>query len=160
MTTLAESLQEWARRWNIPNEALRELGKSVIYTSPTDGDGSESRQQSLVRLEAAKRGNVYLFRNNVGAGMLESGSFVRWGLANDSPKMNEVVKSGDLIGWRSKLIGQSDVGSIIAQFVSREVKHESWKWHGTVEEQAQLKWAAVVNTHGGDAAIVTGPGSL
>lgn len=152
---------EWAKRWNLPIEALRELAKSIIYSPDLNGGvGSEARQQSLVRLDAAKRGDVYLFRNNIGAGKLENGNFIRWGLANDSPKMNESVKSGDLIGWRSKLITQSDVGTVIARFTSRECKREGWKWTGTPEELAQLKWASVVNTHGGDAAIVTGPGSF
>lgn len=155
------TLQEWAARWAIPTEALRELAKTAIYTSvPKDSAGSESRQQSLVRLEAARRGDTYLFRNNVGAGEMQGGGFVRFGLANDSPALNAQVKSGDLIGWRSELVTPAHVGSIIARFVSREVKREDWKWRNTPEEQAQLKWAALINAHGGDAAIVNGPGSL
>jgi hypothetical protein len=154
------TLLEWARKWGISADALRDLATSITYIPPATDDGSESRQQSLVRLEAAQRRNVYLFRNNVGAGMLDSGSFVRWGLANDTPAMNAAVKSGDLIGFRSKLIVAGDVGTIVAQFVSREVKRATWKWTNSPEEQAQLKWAALINTHGGDAAIVTGPGSL
>lgn len=154
------TLQEWAAKWNVPPAALRELGRETVYTPHQPGaEGSESRQQSLVRLEAASKG-VYLFRNNVGAGTLDNGSFVRWGLANDSEKVNAVVKSGDLIGWRSKLITAADVGSVVAQFVSREVKRATWHWTKTPENEAQLRWAAMVNAHGGDAAIVTGPGSL
>lgn len=154
------TLLEWASKWGISLDALRDLATSTSYIPPAKDDGSESRQQSLVRLEAAQKRSVYLFRNNVGAGMLESGSFIRWGLANDTPAMNMAVKSGDLIGFRSKLITSADVGTVVAQFVSREVKHATWRWHGTPEEQAQLKWAALINTHGGDAAICTGPGSL
>lgn len=154
------TLIEWASKWGISSDALHDLAASTCHIPPAKDDGSESRQQSLVRLEAAQRRNVYLFRNNVGATTTDTGSFVRYGLANDTSAMNTAVKSADLIGFRSRLITSGDVGTTIAQFVSREVKHATWHWHGTPEEQAQLKWAALINTHGGDAAIVTGPGSL
>lgn len=154
------TLQEWAAKWGISADALRDLSDDTIYAAPTDATaGSESRQQSLVRLEAAAKG-VYLWRNNVGAGTLENGSYLRWGLANDSEKVNTVIKSGDLIGWRSKRISPNDVGTLLAQFMSREVKREDWRYTDTPENNAQLKWAALVNAHGGDAKIVTGPGSL
>lgn len=154
------SLLEWAAKWGVSVDALRDLAASTTYIPPAKDDGSESRQQSLVRLEAAQRRNVYLFRNNVGAAEMTAGGFVRYGLANDTPAMNAAIKSADLIGWRSKLITQADVGQVIAQFVSREVKRANWRWSDTPENQAQLKWAALINTHGGDAAICTGPGSL
>lgn len=151
---------EWANKWGISLDALRDLATSVCYIPPAKDDGSESRQQSLVRLEAAQKRTVYLFRNNVGACTTDTGSFVRYGLANDTPAMNAAVKSADLIGFRSKLIVAADVGTVLAQFVSREVKRANWHWTDTPENFAQLKWAALINTHGGDAAICTGPGSL
>lgn len=154
------SLLEWAAKWGVSVDALRDLATSAIYAPVTKDNGSESRQQSLVRLEAAQKRNVYLFRNNVGACTTDTGSFVRYGLANDTPAMNKAVKSADLIGFRVKLITRADVGTTVAQFVSRECKHATWRWTNTEENQAQLKWAALINTHGGDAAIVTGPGSL
>lgn len=91
---------------------------------------------------------------------MKAGGFVRYGLANDTPAMNAAIKSADLIGFRAKLITADDVGTVVAQFVSREVKRANWHWTNTPENEAQLKWAALVNTHGGDAAIVTGVGSL
>jgi hypothetical protein len=153
------TLEEWAARWGIPPAALDELARSVIYAPTADANSSEARVQSEVRLEAAKAG-VYLFRNNVGAGKLESGNFVRFGLANDSAQLNKALKSGDLIGIRKRLITQQDVGRYIGQFVSREVKRSNWKFSGTLEEQAQVRWAALINSQGGDAQIVTGVGSL
>lgn len=155
------TLQEWAAKHGISATALRDLIDGTVYHAPAEehSAGSESRQQSLVRLEAAAKG-VYLWRNNVGAGTLDNGNFVRWGLANDSEKVNAIIKSADLIGWRSKLIRPTDVGTVMAIFTCREVKRENWKWSETPENNAQLKWAALVNAHGGDAAIVTGPGSL
>jgi hypothetical protein len=156
------SLQEWALRWGIPDDALRELARSVTY-SPAEDDSanatSEARVQSEVRLEAANL-HVYLFRNNVGAGKLDSGNFVRFGLGNDSAPINKVLKSADLIGIRKRLIMPGDVGQYIGQFVSREVKSSDWKFSGTEKEHAQVRWATLINSQGGDAQIVTGVGSL
>lgn len=156
------SLIQWAQNWGVPPEALEDLCRSVINVHTEDEPGvnkSEAKVQSEVRLEAAQAG-VYLFRNNVGAGKLESGNFVRFGLGNDSKQLNETLKSGDLIGLRRRLITQVDVGCYIGQFVSREIKRSDWKFSGTMEEQAQARWAALINLQGGDAQIVTGVGSL
>lgn len=154
-------LDEWAIRWRIPDAALQEFLSMVIWrtTNPVDALESESAVQSCVRLEAAQKG-IYLWRNNIGAGKLENGSFVRWGLANDSKAVNSIVKSGDLIGIRKRLIKPEDVGRAIGQFVSRECKRASWAFTGADEEQAQVRWATLINSMGGDAAIVNGTGSL
>lgn len=154
------SLAEWAYRWNVPPQAMHELCDMMIYTPEGETrPKSEARVQSEVRLEAPREG-VYLFRNNVGAGKLQNGQFVRWGLANDSQKLNEHIKSADLIGIRKRLVTPDMVGSHIGQFVSRETKHQEWKFSGTLEEHSQLKWATLINAQGGDAKIVTGVGSL
>jgi hypothetical protein len=154
------ALADWAQRWQIPAAALDDLCRSCIFTPETDqGVKSEARVQSEVRLEAPRHG-VYLFRNNVGAGKLENGAFMRWGLGNDSTQVNSVLKSADLIGIRKRLITAADVGSYIGQFMSREIKKEAWKYHGTEEEQAQVKWATLINAQGGDAKIVQGVGSF
>lgn len=156
------SLEEWAQQWNVPPIALQQLALSVLHR-PKDDDGEASRSeayiQSEVRLEAAQHGR-YLFRNNIGAGKMESGNFIRFGLGNDSAPLNKVLKSADLIGWTPVLITSDMVGKIIAQFLSREIKAADWKYSGTAEENAQLKWAALVNQFGGDAKIVTGSGSF
>lgn len=154
------SLNEWAQRWGVPPEALCDLALSTVYTphEPTIGK-SEAYVQSQVRLEAPHHG-VYAWRNNVGAGKLQNGSFVRWGLANDSTALNREIKSADLIACRKRLITAADVGSYIGQFVSRECKRPDWKYSGTPEELAQVNWATLINSLGGDAKIVTGPGSF
>lgn len=153
------TLEEWAARWGLPPAALVELANSVIYQPDEPSSKSEARVQSEVRLEAPHAG-VYLFRNNVGAGKLESGNFVRFGLGNDSAPLNKALKSGDLIGIRKRMITQADVGRYIGQFVSREVKRANWKYSGTAEENAQLRWATLINKQGGDALFVTGTGSF
>jgi hypothetical protein len=155
------SLAEWAARWGVPEQAMRELaGIPAFEPVPSKHPAtSESAMQSCIRLEAARAG-IYAWRNNVGAGKLENGSFIRWGLANDSEKLNKVIKSADLIGIRKRFITLADVGSIIGQFWSREVKRPGWRYGATPEEQAQLRWCNLIQSNGGDAAIVNSEGSI
>jgi len=150
-----DTLEEWASKWNIPKPALEELTNLARFTAPTDDNKSEAAVQSLVRLEAA-RYHAYLWRNNVGAATTDTGSFLRFGLANDSAQVNAVLKSGDLIGIRKMTIMPWHVGSIIGQFVSRECKRSR---NGRIEP-AQVRWATLINANGGDAKIVNGPGSF
>lgn len=162
-------LSFWAMRWNLPPAALVDLMQTLGALTPLpeaakdSKHNSESAVQSLVRLEAAQKG-LLLWRNNVGAGRFISDtgteSFMRFGLANDSKQVNEKLKSADLIGIRPIAIGQQHVGQVIGQFVSREVKERAWKWTGTPREIAQMNWAALVASLGGDAQIVNSEGSL
>lgn len=157
-------LAEWAARWGIPPAALMDLqmrlGVAEMPALKLQGDeGSESRQQSLVRLEAAQKG-VWLTRNNVGALIDDRGVPVRYGLANESKEQNKQVKSADLIGIRSVLIGPQHIGKLFGQFVSREVKHAGWQYKGDEHEVAQRAWLDFVVAKGGDAAFCTGPGSF
>lgn len=168
------TLDEWAARWAIPPQALAELAVLDWMhddTTPPAANKSEANVQARVRLEAARKG-IHLWRNNSGAGSVVNPkqlcprckplarTFIRWGLGNDSPRVNEVVKSADLIGWRRRLITFDDVGKTIAQFVSRECKREGWRYSGTPEETAQNRWHALVLRDGGDSAIVNSEGSL
>lgn len=154
-------LAAWATRHHIHAEALGDLLTVLAgndYAPPIDAGTtvSESRQQSLIRLEAPKHG-FWLTRNNVGALIDDRGVPVRYGLANESKAQNQNIKSGDLIGFRSKVIVETDVGSVIAQFASFECKHLGWSYHGNKHEQAQARWRDFINTHGGIAAFATGP---
>ena len=139
-------LQEWAREWGVPPEALAALkyklgvAASSPGTAPTSSPTSEAYVQSLVRLEAPTH-DVWLTRNNVGALVDKSGRPVRFGLSNESKAQNEVLKSGDLIGIRKRLIEPRHVGTILGQFVSRECKHVGWRYTGGEHEDAQLNWA-------------------
>lgn len=156
------NLIEWAQRWGVPHAALIEL--ALLPAGPeaplTEGSRPEAFVQRDVRVEAAQKG-IALFRNNVGAGKLASGNFVRFGLGNDSPAVNAVVKSGDLIGLRPVLITPAHVGTIVGQFVSRECKREAWQFNPVDErDAAQLRWATFINARGGDAAFVQKVGTL
>lgn len=162
------NLDDWAATWSISPAALYDLRQRMGL----DGDaawkepnanagtpGSEARQSSLVRLEAAAKG-VWLTRNNVGVLQDDTGRPVRYGLANESKEQNAKVKSGDQIGIKPVLITPSHVGLIIGQFISREVKHEGWRYTGIGREVQQLAWANFVISRGGDAGFCTGPGTI
>jgi len=116
---------------------------------------SESDAQARVRLLASRDG-ARLWRNNCGAGVLQDGSFVRWGLANESHAMNAHIKSGDLIGIAPLIITPAHVGQLFGRFVSREVKRPGWAYKGTDRERAQKAWADLINSLGGDAKFTTG----
>ena|ERR1700728_1435946 len=120
---------------------------------------SESGISSDIRLEASQRG-CRLWRNNVGATYTPTGQFIRYGLANDSVALNRAIKSADLIGIRPLLITPAHVGQIVGQFISREVKHPTWKYSGNDRERAQLAWADLINSLGGDACFAIGRGTL
>lgn len=154
-------LAQWAERHQISQQAITEL-LAIFGCIPVvvpQATGSEAAVQAQVRLEAARKG-VKLWRNNVGVLPDARGVPVRYGLANDSKRLNEACKSGDLIGWRPVNITQGMVGTTIAQFVSRECKRPGWKFKGDAHELAQLKWAQAVTADGGDAKFTSGEESL
>lgn len=146
------NLIEWGLKHRVSPEALRELCESALYLQPDVDGAGEDRVQSEIRRDAARRG-VYLFRNNRGAGKTDTGSYIRYGLANDSKKFGAAWKSGDLIGWEPVLITDDMVGTFIARFLSVEAKRRNWKFSGSLEDMAQARWAALVNSQGGRAVI-------
>lgn len=110
---------------------------------------SESEVQQAVRLEAARMGWL-LWRNNSGAGKLENGKFIRWGLANESSAVNRKIKSSDLIGL--------DSGGL---FVAIECKPPGWIYNPNDErERAQMTYIELVIARGGRAGFVTHPRQL
>lgn len=156
------NLNVWAIRWGVSVEALQDLRQQMgIRTDPDQNasEGSEGAAQALVRLEASRLG-ARLWRNNVGTCQDERGNFIRYGLANDSKKLNAAVKSADLIGIRPVLIQQEHLGTVIGQFISREIKRPGWKFSGSAREAAQLGWADLILSLGGDAGFATGEGTL
>lgn len=122
---------------------------------------AERDVQKKVRLLIAKSGGMS-WRNNVGAtparcphcdGKLRH---IRYGLANDSHKLNAVFKSSDLIAAVPFKIQQKHVGRIIAQFAAIEIKKEGWVYSGTSSEKAQLNWLKLIARLGGLATFSTG----
>lgn len=153
-------MAEWALMWGIPQAALDDLeARFALVTCTTPGykvDGSEAYTQSLIRLQAPTLG-YHLDRNNVGVFMNPQGRPVRVGLANDSKAMNEVLKSADLIGWKSVIVTPEMVGQKVAVYASVECKHAGWTpGEDPDREKAQQRWASMVLAAGGIAVITTG----
>lgn len=159
-------LHDWALAWHIPYDALADLQRRMaligddVVAKPKRGE-SEAAVQAAVMLEAPTRG-VLLFRNNVGVLKREDGVPVRFGLANQTPAQNKVIKSADLIGIRRRNVAQlhADGVEFVGQFVSREVKEYGWRFTGTDREIAQQAWLDLILAHGGDAAFAPGVGTL
>lgn len=155
------TLYEWAAKHAVGWAALQELADEVLNLNPGATPEellgkSEGAVVNAVRLEASRKG-LRVWRNNVGAGYAEDGSFLRWGLANDSAQVNKILKSSDLIGLRPIVVGPHHVGRVIGQFVARECKHPGWKMPKTPSERerAQLNFINLVNALGGDAKFAT-----
>ena len=102
----------------------------------------ETSHMNALRIEAARHG-VLLWRNNVGVLKDITGRAVRFGLANDSKRVNERLKSSDLIGPHQ------------GRFCAFEVKLPGWKYTGSGREKAQLAFINLVKEHGGIAGFVT-----
>lgn len=156
-------LEMWAVKWGIPNEAIEDLRKSLglakLDIIDNEIQKSEAALMNLIRIEASKK-DCRLWRNNVGATYTPDGNFIRYGLANESGKMNGYIKSADLIGVRPVKIRPAMVGMTIGQFVSREIKASDWVYTGTDRERAQLRWIEVITGMGGDACFANREGTL
>lgn len=142
------TLIEWQTRWGLPAQAMLELhavSVPVELVTRIRGDkrGDENAVLDATRLQASAFG-VRSWRNNVGAGKLENGSFLRWGLANETKEQNAALKSSDLIGITPS-----------GQFWARECKRPGWTYTGTPREVAQLNFINLINSLGGDAAFTT-----
>ncbi len=150
----------WAKKWNIRPEALEDLIlPHKNQRLAIDFSQSESAILNLVKKEASDKG-CRLWRNNVGALHTADGNFLRYGLANESSQINKVFKSADLIGIRPIKITQDYVGHTIGQFVSREIKKSGWRYSGNEREKAQLNWAELILSFGGDACFAVSEGTL
>ena len=152
------TINEWATRHNIPAAALTDLLQQLGAMSPdpdVQSGESEAAVQTRVRLEASKAGGR-LWRNNVGATQTPEGSYVRYGIANESSAVNKRCKSSDLVGIRPVVVTEKMVGGVFGLFVAREVKRGGWHYTGTAREKAQLNFLSLVAAMGGDARFTTG----
>lgn len=86
---------------------------------------NEEAVKSHVRL-ASSQLDCTLWRNNSGVLENRDGTPVRYGLANESNKMNEVFKSSDFIGLTRHLITPADVGQVVGVFTAVETKASDW----------------------------------
>ncbi len=152
------ALLQWAKKWGISPEALSDLPR-ILTAKPSTPLPVEVQNESgimgLIRL-AGSRENWRLFRNNVGAVHTADGRFIRYGLANESKRMNESLKSSDLIGIRPLLIDPTYLGRTVGQFVAIECKRPGWKPGNTEREKAQSRFLTLVQSLGGHGIFSTG----
>lgn len=155
------TLHQWAIKHGVTAHALAELRAIMVPDTgvPLVTGASEAAVQSQVRMDASKAG-WRLWRNNIGAYKDEHGNFIRYGLCNDSAKMNELIKMGDLVGIKPTIITPEMIGSVLGQFVMRECKPVAWRYTGTEREQGQLRAIQMVTALGGDAKFTNGRGEL
>lgn len=162
------NIHTWATKWGVTAECFRDLQLALgtftppLPEGPADAVGkSEAFVQSAVRIEASQKG-IKLWRNNVGA-LIPKGSQrpVRYGLANDSEQMNDVLKSSDLIGVEPTLITPQHVGRVLGLFDAFECKPEGWQFNpADAHEAAQWAFGRVILAAGGNFRFVTGVGQI
>lgn len=120
---------------------------------------NEAAAQQEIRLEAPRLGQR-LYRNNNGACKDENGRLIRYGLGNDSAKLNKKIKSSDLIGITPLIITPAMIGRRIGVFTSIEVKSKGWHFTGTEREFAQKAWIDLTVSMGALGGFATGRGDL
>src|SRR3990172_7450838 len=163
-------LTTWANRWGISPAAVAELrammGVAATPQLSRTAEGSEASVQAARRIQLAKHG-IVAWRNNVGAGKIESGDFLRCGLANDSAATNRVFKSSDLIGIRPTMC---PCGRLYGVFTAEETKHPGWTYAGDrpcsckphkpqckpCHERGQMNFIQFVIAKGGIGRFITG----
>lgn len=123
-------------------QARQKLFKCTIKT--------ETELQNALRALAALDG-IYLWRNNSGVAYDSTGRPVRYGLANDSAKINKIIKSSDLIGITPT---QCPCGAMYGVFTALETKRPNWVFKGTEEELAQQAYLELVHRNFGIARFI------
>lgn len=155
--------QDWATRHPQAAAELQQvLGAGPSYTMDPNAEyKSEAWVQQRVRFKVAGAGAMS-WRNNVGATPAKCPDCgaprqpIRYGLANDSSKLNKQIKSSDLILAIPRFITPAMVGSTIAQFGSIETKRPGWRYTGKGTEAGQAAWLALIARLGGYATFSTG----
>ncbi len=105
------------------------------------GRSDELAVQNAIRIEHGS-GPARLWRNNTGALKDAAGRLVRYGLCPGS---------SDLIGLRTRIITEADLGHRFAQFVAIEVKDR-----GRLTPE-QERFIAMVQQAGGMAGVARSP---
>lgn len=154
------NIYEWARRHNVQYHAVQELlGMfglvDLPHVKPKAGMTEDSVQQRC-RLRVQELGGRAM-RNNVGVYFDDRGVPVRYGLCNESKKINQQLKSSDLICIIPRVITPDMIGHTIGQFGAIEVKHGGWQYSGSKHEEAQLNFINLITSLGGYATFANDP---
>lgn len=160
------NLSIWAARWwhTLPPEAQQEfqqIHQPHSFVRPDANGKSESAVQAEIKLAAAKEYRAPLWRNNSGASQMvnpdrpnEKPRFVRFGLGNESAKVNKSWKSSDLIGITPVNVTAAHVGKVLGVFTAVEVKEPGWSLKPSdTRAQAQANFMNNVHTFGGFAGF-------
>ncbi len=148
------TFEEWAVKHGISSAALQDL-RTLYVPPPVDVQGSsEAATQARLRVEAPKIGGM-LLRNNNGAYESTPDSWTRYGLGNDSKKLNTVWKSSDLIGPTPIVIKPCHLNMTLGIFTAVEVKHPGWTKPENDRDRAQEAFLVSVCQHGGLGMFVT-----
>lgn len=114
---------------------------------------NESTIQADTRVAVSKAGGV-TWRNNNGVFTDTRGVPVRYGLANESSKLNKKVKSSDLIGITPVEITPAHIGRTLGVFTAIECKPSNWIYRQSDQRAvAQLAYINRVIALGGFAGF-------
>ena len=118
----------------------------------------EQKSTQVVRIRATAWGSR-LFRNNSGVLMNPAKIPVRFGLGNESKKLNKKIKSSDLIGITPIEITPEMVGKTVGVFTAYEVKPVGFKKRETYSEKSrefgQNNFINLIKKFGGIAGFTT-----
>lgn len=116
---------------------------------------TEAALQNHIRAQFASVGPIW--RNNSGACTDTSGRLIRYGLGNDSAKLNAHIKSSDLIGIRPILADVPGYGwRLLGVFTAIEVKAPGWRLQpGDDRAQSQARFHEIVRQSGGLAGFAS-----
>ena len=93
------------------------------------------------------------WRNNSGVLINPAGVPIRFGLGNESARINKICKSPDLMGIVPVKIRAEHVGLTLGVVLAVEVKHEGWIYSGSAHEKAQYNFLKQVSEMGGLAGF-------
>ena len=123
----------------------------------------EGKSSQAVRVRASAWG-VTLLRNNSGVLPDRDGRPVRFGLGNESKKLNQELKTGDFVGWTPLTITADMVGKQVAIFTNIEAKAFGFKerdnYNPNTREYGQNKFNQLVIDAGGLAGFATGSADI
>lgn len=145
---MSNRLLQWAMKWQVPQAAIDELVTIDLDDDSRDDTGGEAGVVRACRIEADRLGGV-LWRNNSGATFDKNGRMIRYGLGNDSKKLNRDYKAPDLVGIAPG-----------GRFWSAECKAPTWKGIRNEREHAQANFGRHVQALGGLFTFATGPGDI
>jgi hypothetical protein len=122
---------------------------------------NENAVSNRTRLAFADIGPVW--RNNSGACFDQTGRLIRYGLANDSAKVNKRIKSSDLIGITPVTAYVASLGrwASLGVLTALETKPSGWVMRpGDDRAIAQARFHDIVKQAGGFAGFVTDPADI